>query len=271
MKIHTLRLLAISATYFSLNPALAADIVGSTAAPAGAAVPASRITSRFESLAGSPENAASLVAGLRSGGVITLDAAIPGRGISFTPATRPMGYGNITRALSLAQRQLAALGIIEPTPQQLNLALNGGALTRIDSTGATQTVEMAGVLQLRSQGAGWGQIAHELSLSPGNHPPPAATSAGSNPTSARAAVDLRASSRGQGAIVTGDGSILHGYAPGYGIAAQSNAQDKNRGSTQASTSLHSQAARPSFTAASSSTGIDRASKGPVQARGNGRL
>lgn len=184
MKTNALKLLAVSAIYFSLSPALAADMMSNptgtttdTSVDATAPVPASRIASRFESLAGSPESAASLVAGLRSGSVITLGSADSAGDISFTPATTLMGYSNIRRALSLAQRQLATQGIAEPTPEQVRIALNGGMLPGVDNGGASRSVEVDGVLQLRSQGMGWGRIAHQLDVGPGNRPPPASTSA----------------------------------------------------------------------------------------------
>lgn len=287
MKTRTLQLLTVSAIYFSLNPALAADAIGGTtgttttttasgttvggsAVAATATVPARRIASRFENLAGSPENAASLVAGLRSGSVITLGAADSASGISFTPATAQMGYGNVTRALSLAQQQLAALGIAQPTPDQLRIALNGGTLTGVDSSGASSSVEMAGVLQMRSQGMGWGQIAHQLSVSPANRPPPPTTGAAMAAPSAQAGIDLRGSSHGRGAIVSGDGSILHGRAPGYGGGAQGSAQAQARGPAQASAAAHGQSGRPSFVAARL-IGSSNSGKASVQVRGNGRL
>jgi hypothetical protein len=282
MKIRTLQLLAVSATYFSLSPALAAEATGTTAGTnvvattdttvaATVTLPASRIASRFESLAGSPQNAASLVAGLRSGSVITLGAAESSSGLSFTPATAQMGYGNITRALSLAQRQLAAQGILEPTPEQLRIALNGGTLTGVDASGATRSVEMPGVLQLRSQGMGWGQIAHRLDLSAGNRPPPPATGAASALPSAQAGVDLRASSQARGAIVSGDGSLMHGRAPGYGGAPQRDAQVQTRGSIQSSANAQGPAGRPSFATAGTSVGMSNHGRSQIQGRGNGRL
>jgi len=278
MKTHTLQLLAVSAICLSLSQVFAADTVSSTtsrtfgtatdrAVPATAALPASRIASHFESLAGSPENAASLVAGLRSGSEITLSSPDSATGISFTPTTKPMGYGNITRALTLAQRQLAAQGITEPTPEQLNLALNGGTLTSVDSSGATRTVEMAGVLQLRSQGMGWGQIAHELAVSPGNRPPTTTATTATAVASPQAGVDLRGSSHRQGAIVSGDGAILHGRAPGFTGSAQSAAQSQGRAPTQANAQV--QAGRPSFVTTGSSIGMGNNGKTPVQARGGG--
>lgn len=186
MKANSRKLLAVSAIYFSLSPAFAADATGTctgatinTSVAATAPEPANRIASRFESLAGSPESAASLVAGLRSGTVITLGTNDSTSDISFTPATPLMGYAHIKRALSLAQRKLAAQGIAEPTPEQVRIALNGGMLPGVGGGDATRSVEVEvdGVLQLRSQGMGWGRIAHQLHVSPGNRPPQASTGA----------------------------------------------------------------------------------------------
>lgn len=180
LKTNALKLLALSAIHFSLSPARAADVMDcftdtstSMDMDATAPVPASRIASRFESLAGSPESAASLVAGLRSGSVITLGSSDSAGDIRFTPATPLMGYAHIKRALSLAQRQLAAKGIAEPTPEQVRIALNGGVLSGVGNGAATRSVEVDGVLQLRSQGMGWGRIAHQLDVMPGSRQPPA--------------------------------------------------------------------------------------------------
>lgn len=279
MKMHTLRLMAVSATYFSMSPAFAADAVSATAATTtasagttgttAAAVPASRIASRFEILAGSPENAASLVTGLRSGSEITLSSPEAATGVAFTPTTRPMGYGNITRALLLAQRQLAAQGITEPTPAQLSTALNGGTLTTVDGSGAARTVEMAGVLQLRSQGMGWGQVAHRLEVSPGNRPTTttAATAAAATPNH----TDLRGGSYRHGAIVAGDGAIMHGRAPGFSSAAQTRTEVRSHGTNRTSPSALSQSSRSSFVAQGSSTGMGHHGKNTIQGGGKGRL
>lgn len=302
MRMHTLRLLAVSATYFALNSAFAADVpsepsggttsggatssnvgissatvttAASDAATASAAVPANRIASRFESLAGSPENAASLVAGLRTGTEITLTSPDATTGIRFIPTTRPMGYGNITQALSLAQRTLTAQGITEPTPEQLQIALNGATVTTVDASGATQTVAVPGVLQLRSQGMGWGQIAHQLSLSPGYRPaltatPPAAVSAPGS------GYDR---SYGRGAIVSGDGTVMQGRVPGYAAAKHGREQPARTTPLPASgkTSVHGR--MPVIPAGSSASlgggyalGISGSpGKIPVQARSHGRF
>jgi hypothetical protein len=122
-----------------------------------------RLQKQYPELA-SRTNLESLVHGLRTGSAITLTSAqgTTGTSTTFTPPTRPMGYGNITRAMTLATRQLSAAGITNPTPQQLQTALMGGTLTT-----ATGTVRMQGVLQLRSEGMGWGQIAHTIDVQPG--------------------------------------------------------------------------------------------------------
>ena len=129
-----------------------------------------RVESRYATL--SRTNLESLVHGLRTGTAITLAGTSGTAAASFTPPTRPMGYGNITRAVTLATRQLAAAGITNPTPQQLQTALMGGTLTT-----SRGTVTMQGVLQLRSQGMGWGRIAHTIGVQSGEGSRQASTTA----------------------------------------------------------------------------------------------
>src|SRR5215510_3085061 len=99
---------------------------------------------RFESLAGSKENLTSLATGLRTGSEITLVEQTPTgpKTTTFTPATRHMGYGNVTRSLDFAQRDLASVGITDPTAAQLKAALNGGTVRT-----ANGNVHLDGVLQ----------------------------------------------------------------------------------------------------------------------------
>src|SRR5688572_24434728 len=95
----------------------------------------SRIAPRYGKLAGSSANLERLVYALRTGKPVQLSEAEPSTATSnpreaahtaastFTPATRPMGYGDVTRTLELANRQLAGVGIKNPTPRQLLAAL----------------------------------------------------------------------------------------------------------------------------------------------------
>jgi hypothetical protein len=64
--------------------------------------------------------------------------------------------------MTLANRNLAAAGITNPTPLQTEAALMGGTVTNAQG----QSTEMPGVLQLRSQGMGWGRIANATGVHP---------------------------------------------------------------------------------------------------------
>ena len=119
----------------------------------------SRIASRYDTLAGSRSNLKSLVRGLRSGSEVQLSGAPGTKPVTFMPATAAMGYANVTRALNLAAKQLAAVGIKTPTPQELQAALNGGNVKT-----AHGSTSLQGVLKLRSEGLGWGQIARSVGV-----------------------------------------------------------------------------------------------------------
>jgi hypothetical protein len=119
-----------------------------------------RIDGRFAAFAGSSANLERLAVGLRHGKQIKLTGS--GESATVLPPTRPMGYGSVTRALDLAARQLAVIGITEPTPREIGAALNGGSVRT-----AAGEVTLEGVLQLRSEGIGWGQIAHTIGVNPG--------------------------------------------------------------------------------------------------------
>ncbi len=127
-----------------------------------------RIGASFERLAGSEDNAVNLIEGLRTGAEITLSSEIDGQTVqrTFAPATGEQGYGNVFLSLSLAEQELAKAGITDPTPAQLEAALNGGVVT-VGTGEAAATVELAGVLTQRAEGMGWGQIAREMDVNLG--------------------------------------------------------------------------------------------------------
>jgi len=144
-------------------------------------VSAEALIQRYGSLAGSADNATSLVNGLRTGDPITLtdaapppppppppapmmvmpdgtlvpppppflpasDPAAPVR-ITFSPPTGNMGWGAVDIALALTQALLTQQDISGPNATQLHAAL-------MDSEN--------GILQLRSRGMGWPNIAKTL-------------------------------------------------------------------------------------------------------------
>lgn len=149
----------------SVTVAFAAMAAETTVAVTDDALYLQRIESVYLATAGSADNLADLADGLRTATPVTLVETNPDgtlATLTFTPPTRPMGYGNITHTLDYATRDLAAAGIDSPTTEQLHAALMGGTVTNA----AGETTQLAGVLQLRSQGMGWGQIAHTLGISP---------------------------------------------------------------------------------------------------------
>lgn len=170
-----------------------------------------RIEPQYLSVAGSHDNLASLTSGLRTGSPITLVTANPdgtsGTPLTFNSPTKPMGYGNISHALDYATRDLAAAGVTSPTSDQLHAALMGGSVTNA----AGETTVLPGVLQLRSQGMGWGQIAHQLNISSSPHAK-SALAAGSGITSAGAAagsVSSAAKPAGPGVVTANGNGLSH--------------------------------------------------------------
>ncbi len=124
-----------------------------------------RIADRYTTFAGSEDNATALVNGLRNGAAVNLTTTANGQTstTTFTPATGKMGFGETALSLSLAQQDLAKVGITQPTAAQIEAALNGGSVTT--GTGSTAvTTQLPGVLALRAQNQGWGQIAQTLGV-----------------------------------------------------------------------------------------------------------
>jgi len=129
----------------------------STTTSSSSTVSGDQLVTKYSDFAGSDSNAQSLVDGLRSGKSITLSSS--GGSTTFTPPTKPMGYGNVNIALALAEASLSQQGITDPTPQQLQAALMGGTVTT-----SSGTTKLDGILQSRADGKGWGVIANSLGI-----------------------------------------------------------------------------------------------------------
>lgn len=199
--------LAVSSAYLLAGQAAADTTVGASTSTqtSTSGPPREALISSFSGFAGSEENAASLVNGLRSGSLVTL-APAPAptgsstgtvAGVSFMPPTRPMGWGNVRHALTLAQRELAAQGITDPTPAELQAALTGGSI----ATATGDTVALSGTLTLRSQGMGWGQIAKTTGVPLGN-------TASIKTSSGTTSGVVTARGHRAGAVTTASGEIL---------------------------------------------------------------
>lgn len=117
----------------------------------------SSLSSEFAGFLGGTEQTRVVVDGLRQGAAFTYvypdtpDAIID-------PPTGTMGYGNVRIALRLAQGELSTFGIVQPTPDELAAILLGG---EIDGT------PVDGVLALRAEGMGWGEIARQYGMTVG--------------------------------------------------------------------------------------------------------
>jgi hypothetical protein len=183
-----------------------------------------RLVSEFSGFAGSDDNARSLVTGLRQSGEITLvsGSGRPAETATFTPATRPMGYGNVRIALALAREQLAQNGITQPTPDQLRAALAGGVVA--DGTGSPgSTTRLQGVLQMRADGMGWGRIAQSMGTKLG---PVLSGKSGAQGTVAGSTVSTSAASAKTG-ITTGAGTASGTTtANGHGNSAWAHANSR---------------------------------------------
>ena len=130
----TLRAILVAAS-LAATCAVAAEVPGGDFA---------QLSSQYAGWAGGKSNADSLVAGMRSGGSITLVTTGGGRSVSiagFTPSA-PMTYGQINNALAGARQSLTRLGISNPSAEQIQAALIGGDIEL--ASGASRQV--AGVI-----------------------------------------------------------------------------------------------------------------------------
>jgi hypothetical protein len=265
------------------------DRVGSNRGPA---LVAAKIADNFTSLAGSEENALALVNALRTGETVQLTYAPTGTATTPTvstidPPTGKMGWGNVKISLALAQDQLARLGITSPTPEQLQAALNGGDVIVTNADGTTTTTPLRGVLQMRADGMGWGNIAKaggtklgpvvsqlkmantKVAALPATTGEASVKASGIRTGEAKAttvktrgittASGTPASGKSKG-LVTAEGASASGKSKGLTTAAGAPASGKGKGLTTASGVANSHASR----------GITTAQGAMTSAHGGGR-
>ena len=202
-----------------------------------------KISGDFNSFLGADSK--TVVTGLRSGTPITLTSTsttpstTPGglpvtttTNTVITPPTGQMGFGNVYISLALAKQQLSTLGITQPTPQQLQAALTGGTITQTTGTGATAattTTDLQGVLTMRSQNMGWGQIAQKLGFKLGP------VISGMKSANHSLASSATASSKGSGVTSASgqsgasDSGIVSGSGKPHGNSGQGTANGKGSG------------------------------------------
>src|ERR671910_1195003 len=136
--------------------------------------------------------------------------------------TGKMGFGNVKISLALAQESLRQQNIMQPTSEQLHTALVGGQMVPGDSTTMTN-----GILQMRSEGMGWGQIAQKYNVKLGqlmSGKQPASTKTTSTTTSTTTSKGITSASGKSSTTVTGKGNDKTGSASesqGKGIVSAS--------------------------------------------------
>jgi hypothetical protein len=134
--------------------------------------------------------------------------------------TGKMGFGNVKISLALAQESLRQQNIMQPTSEQLHTALVGGQMVPGDSTTTT-------ILQMRSEGMGWGQIAQKYDVKLGqlmSGKQPASTATTSTTTSATTSRGITTASEKSSTTVTGKGngkSFSGSESQGKGIVSAS--------------------------------------------------
>ena len=232
--------LAYAQTAADLNSQVAT--LNHTTASQGQTNVINKISGDFNSFLGS--DATAVVTGLRNGTPITLTSttttASPTTGLPvtnttttvITPPTGQMGFGNVYISLALAKQQLSTLGITQPTAEQLQAALTGGTITQTTGTGATATTtttNLQGILTMRSQNMGWGQIAQKLGFKLG---PVIAGMKSANHNLASAATTTSKGSSVTTASGKKEGSnsgIVSGSGKSHGDAGQSVGSGKSSG------------------------------------------
>ena len=142
----------------------------STTAVGTSSTTEAKLSAEFAGFLGGDQQASAVVSGLRQGTAFTLDAASTGTATgtgttattttstTINPPTGTMGYGNVRITLRLAQAELNQMGITQPTSEQLSAVLIGG---EINGT------QVNGILTMRADGMGWGQIAQKYGMTVG--------------------------------------------------------------------------------------------------------
>lgn len=133
-----------------------------------------RISSQLGELVCSQDTVQNLVNALHDGQSVTLTSNVNGQQQSstFNATGTRLGYGEAFIALSLAAEQLRNAGVTGcATPEQWQAVLLGGPLAvNQTSSGsnsfasASSSTTVPGIITLRNQGQGWGQIARSANV-----------------------------------------------------------------------------------------------------------
>lgn len=165
---------ALLAAMFTAVPAFAQDAGSDAEVVSTATMPAGKIADRYvaSGLFADDATADATIDALRTGGdftyteeVTTTTTNADGTTTTTTSTVErtvvnpngPMGYGEVNITLAIAEKLVAAGEYTD-----LQSALTGTTTTTTNADGTTTTTTTGGVLAMRADGMGWGQIANEL-------------------------------------------------------------------------------------------------------------
>lgn len=161
---------ALLAAMFAAVPAFAQDADTDAEVVATATVPAGKIADRYveSGLFADAATADSTINALRTGEdftftKVTTTTDANGKETTTTeliPVVNPngpMGYGEVNITLAIAEKMIAS-----GERTDLQSALTDTTTTTTNTDGTTTTTTTTGVLTMRADGMGWGQIANEL-------------------------------------------------------------------------------------------------------------
>lgn len=239
------------------------------------------LSQRFSEFLGTEEQAAEVVFGLRQGTAFNLSADPEASAAQIEPPTGTMGYGNVKLTLSMAESTLNQMGISHPTNEELAAVLVGGEING-------QPVD--GILAMRAEGMGWGEIAHAHDMTvgqlmgkgqaaatlPTTTESPAVKGNGYiSSQSSHATGGVKIKSNGYISSAKGQGAG-HGIVSGNGAAVQQASYGKNKGNVHAGKSANANAYASANkngyvpgSAASSSSTISRAAAAGTMGKAHG--
>jgi hypothetical protein len=183
---NTLLFSALAAALFAAAPAFAQDAPPPDTTETDAGVPKGRLVDAYAGtlFAGDEVAAGDAITALRTGGDFTVTSTVTRQATNpdgtlatnadGTPkmetvtvetqvanANGPMGWGEVDHSLGLAQA-LVDGGKAASFDEALMGTATTTTVTNADGTTTTTTTYSGGILQMRADGMGWGQIAKEL-------------------------------------------------------------------------------------------------------------
>jgi len=223
--------LLLTACFLALSPAAWSDDPVLSDGVGVSANTESKLIGEFSSFLGGDEAAANVITGLRQGTAFSLEPPPDSTDttqvepVMIEPPTGTMGYGNVRITLRMAQDQLSSFGITNPTTEQLSAILLGGS---IDGE------QVSGILTMRAEGMGWGEIAHAYDTTVGQLMGNGATKTTSLPARTTSAYANGYIPSGKGkalglGIVSGTGSSVSSLNAGNGKGQASKANGHGQG------------------------------------------